>query len=170
VRSVVMGYPGILYDELTAATRLGISQESFRDATVNGLIADAKYNGPFCDAVPYWWRGRLFAAAQVLIGDQGMRGSTSQTFAAAFNQAYDVRLDPAVCIVDNSPIADAVCYVLKRPVKERNSIPYYPDNRPAIMEQARVSVKAIQESAEFDEDLVADEDMAIVRELWGVQA
>jgi len=67
---------------------------------------------------------------------------------------------------DGEPVADAVCYILKEPVKVRNSIRYYPDDRPPVMDEARVSFRAIRESNEFDENLVDEDGRSIVNKLW----
>lgn len=79
---------------------------------------------------------------------------------------HNQSLEPAICIYDKTPIADWVCYVLQKPVKQQNSIPYYPDQRPSVMDQARVSFKAIQESNAFDENLVDSDGYEIVSKLW----
>lgn len=167
IRNVVMGFPGILYDALTAATRLGISEDAFRSPSVQELMEPAKYTGVFGTYKERWWRGRVFNIAQSLILEQELRGSVFQQFAEAFGVKFGTTLDPAICIYDGTPIADWVCYIYKKPVKQRNSIPYYPDSRPAVMDQARVSFKAIQERNEFDESLVdSDSYETVVKKLW----
>lgn len=166
IRDVVLGYPGILYDELTAATRLGISLESFRADRVQELVAQAKYTGALYPNEKRWWRNRLFNTAQRLILEHDLRGPVSQTFGKAFKVMHNQSLEPAICIYDKTPIADWVCYVLQKPVKQQNSIPYYPDQRPGVMDQARVSFKAIQESNAFDENLVDSDGYEIVSKLW----
>jgi hypothetical protein len=165
IRNVVMGFPGILYDDLTAATRLGISLESFRKPTVQAMMRQAKYVGVFGTYKERWWRNRIFQIAQALLLKQKMRGSIPERFREAFVIELREELTPAVCIVDGTPTADWVCHILKKPVKQRNSIPYYPDNRPSVMDQARVSFKAIQERGEFDESLVDADSYELVRKL-----
>ena len=167
IRNVVMGFPGILYDAMTTATRLGISENAFREPNVQELMRLAKYTGVFGTYKERWWRDRVFSIAQSLIIEQGLRGPVFQKFAEAFKAKFGTDLDPAICIYDETPIADWVCYIYKQPVKQRNSIPYYPDNRPAVMDQARVSFKAIQESDKFDESLVdSDSYETVVKKLW----
>ncbi len=169
LRNVVLRYPGILYDDLTAATRLGISLESFRSERVQEIVEASRYKGIFGDYRERWWRGRLFSIAQILISSEKLTGSISEQFAKAYHMKYPDTLDPAMCLVDGSPIADWVCYILNMPVKQQNSIPYYPDARPAIMDQARVSFKAIKESPNFDEDHVDPDGLRIVNDLWESQ-
>jgi hypothetical protein len=167
IRNVVMGFPGILYDALTAATRLGISEDAFRSPGVQKLMEPAKYTGVFGTFKERWWRDRMFDIAQSLILEQGLQGPVFQKFAEAFDARFGIALAPAICIYDGTPIADWICYIYRKPVKQRNSIPYYPDSRPAVMDQARVSFKAIQESNEFDESLVdADSYETVVKKLW----
>jgi len=166
IRSVVMGFPGILYDELTAATRLGISLESFRKGSLQEFLKGSKYTGLFSSLSDRWWRDRLFKAAQSVLLEQRLTGPMFQKCAEAFTARFKEDFEQAICVYDGTPVADWVCYILRQPVKQRNSIPYYPDGRPAVMDQARVSFKAIRESNDFDENLVDSDSLQIVRELW----
>jgi hypothetical protein len=167
IRNVVMKFPGIVYDDLTAATRLGISLDAFRTPGVEKLMEPAKYTGVFSTYKERWWRDRLLNIAQSLILKQELRGPVFQKFSEAFSAEFREELDPAICVYDGTPIADWVCYIFEKPVKQRNSIPYYPDSRPAVMDQARVSFKAIQERNEFDESLVdSDSYETVVKKLW----
>jgi len=166
IRNVVLGFPGILYDELTAATRLGIDLPSFRLSQVQQLFASAEYTGVFSSYRRCWWRDRLFGIAQQILLDNGLAGSTPSGFAMAFEGSHQQRLNQAICVYDGTPVADWVCHILQKPVKQANSLPYYPDRRPAVMDQARVSFKAIQEDSRFDERLVDADSMAVVQQLW----
>lgn len=167
IRNVVMGFPGIVYDELTAATRLGIDLPSFRLPQVQQLFASAEYTGVFGTYRRCWWRDRLFGVAQRTVLDNSLTGSIASGFATAFEHAHQQPLDPAICVYDGTPVADWVCHILQRPVKQANSLPYYPDRRPAVMDQARVSFKAVREDDRFDERLVDADSMAVVQQLWG---
>ena len=170
IRNVVMGYPGILYDELTAATRLGVNLESFQNEKVKVLFQPAEYAGIFAAYKKRWWRDRLFREAQRLILKHNLSGPIPEKFIEAFTLEFGEQLQPAVCIVDGTPVADWVCYILYEPVKLENSIPYYPDSRPDVMDQARVSLKAIDESDKFDENLVdADSFELVVKPRWGLE-
>jgi len=167
IRNVVMGFPGILYDDLTSATRLGLDLESFTaDAAVKDLFEPAKYRGVFHKYQQRWWRNRLFNIAQTYMVERDISGAVFQKFADAFEREYKRILKHSVCVYDGTEIADWVCYIYNKPVKQRNSIPYYPDNRPAVMDQARVSFKAIQESNDFDASLVDADSYEIVQKLW----
>lgn len=166
IRRVVIGFPGILYDDLTAATRLGIDINSFMSEPLQKFIASARYAGVFAKYENRWWRDRLFLIAQELVAKYELRGSLPRRFREAFYEEFDQELDPAICIYDDTPTADWVCHILKKPVKQQNSVPYYPDDRPAVMDQARVSFKAIEESNDFDESLVDADSREIVAERW----
>jgi hypothetical protein len=164
--TVVMRYPGIVYDELTAATRLGISLDSFRLERVQELFALARYQGLFGDNQLRWWRGRLFNIAQTLQLKHNKRGAVSEHFREAFEMELNQALEPALCVYDGTPAADWVCHILRAPVKQEHSVPYYPDSRPAVMDHARVSFKAIKESDAFDESLVDADSYELVKSLW----
>lgn len=144
IRAVVLRYPGILLDELHAATALGIAVESFEIPKVQRLFAPAKYRGVFEPPEGRWWRGRLYALAQKTIGTAKMPGPSHLRFAEAFRKRYKATLKPAVCISSKEAPADWVCYILEKPVKREFSIPYHPDDRPPVMDEARVSFTAIQ--------------------------
>lgn len=169
IRNTVMKYPGILYDDLTAATRLGISLDAFETPQVQELLQGARYRGVFDSHQQYWWRDALFTAVSRLAVRHNLRGSIAQTFGQSFQLETGLTLDPAICVYDGTPIADWVCYILQKPVKQTNSVPYYPEERPPVMDQARVSFRAIEEEERFDEMLVDADSLATVHQLWGVK-
>lgn len=167
IRNVIIRYPGVLYDDLHAAARLGISQTSFLDDGVQSHFASASYTGIFNGFGKRWWADRLLQIAKEIIIRVGKDGSISQSFAEAYESLYGQSLDLSVCTVDGTPVADQICYIRREPVKRQNSILYYPDTRPPVMDAARVSTRAIRESNEFNEDLVDADSFDIVKELWG---
>ena len=164
-----MGFPGILYNDLWAATRLGISLEAFMKPEVQDLIAPAKYVGMFSNFEECWWRDRLFDIAQRLMLKHQIQGLPSFEFGQAFSAEYEIELSQAICVYDQTAIADWVCHILKAPVKQKNSVLYYPDERPSVMDKARVSFQAIQISPDFDESLVDADGYEIVNQLWGLE-
>ncbi len=169
IRNVVIAFPGILYNDLWAATRLGISLDAFKISGVQDLIAQAKYTGVFSNYQECWWRDRLFDIAQRLMLQHEVQGLPSHGFGKAFSTEYEVELSQAICVYDQTPIADWVCHVLKAPVKQKNSVLYYPDERPSVMDKARVSFQAIRTSPDFDESLVDSDGYEIVKQLWGIE-
>lgn len=168
LRNVVLKYPGIVYDELHASVRLGISLEAFHHDDVQEYLRTTQYTGIFATSHRIWWRDRLLHQAQTLISKHEIDGSILDSFRQAFYQETGISLQPSVCVSDGTSPADWVCHLYNQPVKSENSIPYYPDNRPSVMDQARVSTKAIKEHSDFDQALVDAESHKLVRELWGL--
>lgn len=166
IRSVLMGYPGILYDSLHASARIGITNDAFLSETVQELFADAEYKGLLAEFGKRWWSDRLLTIAKRTMMDANVSAPVSEGFVEAFERTKQKKLESTQCIVDGEPIADQICYILKQPVKRKNSILYYPDSRPPIMDAARVSIKAIRESDDFDEDLVEASSYDVVKEIW----
>jgi hypothetical protein len=97
----------------------------------------------------------------------GVKGPTKQAFAEAFREKYDLELSPATCVWDRTPIADRVCYILRQPVKLRNSLRYHPDRRPDVMDDARVSFRAIREAEEFNEAYLDPGGLRLLDEILG---
>jgi hypothetical protein len=154
LRHVLIEYPGILYDALYSSAALGITREAFERSEVQEFFAGARYNGAFRDVADRWWRGRLLKQALTIIGEEGIEGPVHQTFGPAFERATGVAVEPAPCIHCGETPADSVCLVLEQPVKTAHSLAYYPDPRPAAMDVARVSFRAIRESNDVDEELI----------------
>lgn len=166
LRTVVLEYPGVTYDAATAAARLGISKASFESPEVQALFASAMYRGPLSEARPHWWRGQLLLIATDVILAGKTHGTLPEAFSKAFEKVHGVAMDPSLCVVDGSQGASWLCHVLRQPVQIANSLTYFPDARPSVMEQARVSFKAIRTSPLFDEALVDPQDRAFVEQLW----
>jgi CheY-like chemotaxis protein len=144
IRHTLIAYPGILYDPVYAATELRISVDSFLSKEVQALFVEAKYNGVFSPPEGRWWKQRLEKTAMEYVGDLDY----ADRFAEIFQQNTGKALSPSVSIVRNETPADAVCYIYHEPVMFEYTVAYRPDNRPPIMEPARVSFKAIQQSNE----------------------
>jgi hypothetical protein len=168
IRNVVLGFPGILYDAVYAATRLGISEESFWTSEMQELMRPARYTGVFSRSEARWWKGRLLRIARELTTAGEIRGPVKQSFSKAFHKSYGFELSPAVCVWDHSSDVDWVCHILHEPVKIGNSLRYYPDNRPSVMDDARVSFRAIRESDLFNEELLDTEGFELLEEIWGL--
>lgn len=144
IRHTLIAYPGILYDPVYAATGLRISLESFLSEEVQSLFTDAKYTGVFSPHEGRWWKQGLAKIAMEYVGDLDY----ADRFAEVFQQDTGKVLNSSVSIVRNETPADAVCYVYHEPVMFEYTVAYRPDNRPPVMEPARVSFKAIQQSNE----------------------
>jgi hypothetical protein len=114
------------------------------------MMKDAAYDGPFQSSEERWWRGRLFQRAYTLVGQEKVGGSIGELF-YEYCRKKGKNVTPSRCCTSNQRFAESVCYVLRKPVKREYSLPYHPDNRPNVMETARVSFKAIRESNEISE-------------------
>lgn len=116
------------------------------------FIRTAKYTGILPPKDDRWWRDRMIDFATKLMVNHRVRQPIHLGFAIAYKKEYESSLRRSRCISSGEEPADAVCYILKKPVKREYSLPYSPDDRPPVMDEARVSFKAIRES-----NLVQDE-------------
>lgn len=165
IRKTVLHYPGILYDDLHASAALGVSLKSFHKRGVQSLLKPARYKGLFSDQERRWWRGRLFFIAKQLGAEADLHGPVALTFAQAYQRVKRIKLSPSVCNTSRKSPADCLCFVLRTPVMREFSLPYYPDKRPSVMDEARVSFRAIRESNIVKEELFDQQHRAIVEEL-----
>lgn len=150
VQNTLIEYPGILYDPVFAATELKIDVDSFLKPEVQQLFRDAKYEGVFAPIDERWWKERMWQIAMDFVEDTQF----TDIFSSVFADKEGVELEPARSIVKDETPADTVCYIYHKPVMYKYTVAYRPDNRPPVMDPARVSYKAIQQSEEFQEDLV----------------
>ncbi len=156
IRKVIMGYPGILYDDVHAATNLGLSVESFRSQALQELLREAKYAGVFTadELCRLWWKDRLRCIGISVVQDGGYRGGIVPAFAEAMREKHGDTIAQSRCNWDDSTGADQVCCLLHEPVQVEHSLAYYADNRPSVMDQARVSFRAIRQSPDFQKELL----------------
>ncbi len=166
VSNILLEYPGILLDSLHAATFLGISQESFLENTsLQSLIEKARYQGVFAPKEGRWWKSRLREIAYDVRDETQIRGDINSCFAPAFFQKTGEQLSPSVCVFSGESPADWVCYVLKEPVKISYSLLYYPDSRPAIMDDARVSFRAIRNNNDVFENFFPPSNKELIEQI-----
>ncbi len=156
VRGTLFKYPGILLDSLHASSYLGIRENAF--IGIKTFFSKAAYEGVYADLGEYWWRGRLGEIALDLILSSGYVPDIATSFSKAFLDKEGIQLDPSICCTSQEPHADQVCYILKKPVKNRYSFIYRPDPRPKGMNQARVSFKAVRNSDKLRMDFLEDDD------------
>lgn len=162
IRSVIIEYPGILLDYRHVAVRIGMNPDDFMsDMDLQRLFEPAEYKGIFHEFGKRWWRDRLIEIASELLISNNVNKPLLEGFVPTYNQTYSKTNRHSVCIWDNTEIADTICFIEQKPVKSRNSLLYRPDNRPAIMDQARVSRWAITRNNDFDEFLVDSDSMSI---------
>ena len=151
IRSVLLRYPGVVYDDAHAATALGISLGSFKQTAIQDMLQPAAYGGPFSEEQQRWWRHTLFDIANSLLATTERGLGLREGFRLAASEELGVGLDPSVDAETGIAPADTVCYLLQIPVRIETSLPYQPDARPAVMEKARISFKAIRERNDIEE-------------------
>ena len=167
-RSVLLRYPGVVYDEIHAATALGISLNSFKLAEVQAMVQPAAYQGPFSEEQQRWWRHTLFDIANRLCATTERGLGLREGFRLAASEELGRELEPSADAETGISPADTVCYVLQIPVRIETSLPYQPDARPAVMEECRVSFKAIRESNEVEEIYIDEVSRDRLREIRAV--
>lgn len=59
INNVLLQFPGPVVSLGAAASYLDILEADFKREEIEGLFKDAKYNGPFNEKAPYWWRRKL---------------------------------------------------------------------------------------------------------------
>lgn len=74
VFNVLLRFPGVMLNEIAAASYLGISTTSFEDPAVRKLFSAAKYSGPFAGLGQFWWAAELDKLVAGVGGDQNYRG------------------------------------------------------------------------------------------------
>jgi hypothetical protein len=165
VIGTLFAYPGVLYDDLHASTALGISLHSFLSSKTAKVVGEATYKGLFHELGQWWWRDRLLQTGRILIEKAGLEPPLSDSFAPAFAKVVGSRLTPSKCIYSGERFADTVCYILKKPVKRKYTLEYFPDNRPQIMESARVSFKAIREDLRVQDELFSSDGRRLLKSI-----
>jgi len=162
IRHTLMAYPGVFYDDLTAACFLGLSVDSFKSRSIAGYFVDSRYTGPFCDEEHRWWRARLLSKATAYLMEMGEVGSPV-SFGQTWKGKHHGKVALSHCNSSGEEPADCVCHLLHEPVKREYSLPYRPDRRPAVMDEARVSYRAVREArGGFDPDLVAPDARSLI--------
>jgi len=157
IREVLVKYPGILYDRLHAATALGIEETAFRSQHVQEYFEKSRYTGAFALVdEPRWWKMRLLVQANEALVDAQMPGDLATKFSDAWKFRTSETLPPSKCVYSREEHADCVCFILESPVMRQYSLPIIPDNRPSVMDTARISFKAVQEK-DFDERWVRED-------------
>ncbi len=151
IRDIVLTFPGILYDALHAATFLGVSKDGFLSESVQSAFAPAKYAGIFAPPEGRWWRSKLQTVAYSMMNKRERELLVRHGFPIAWERSKGVSIDRAKCIFSGESPADWVCHILKEPVMIKYSLSYDADDRPAVMDEARVSFEAVGTSNDFDE-------------------
>lgn len=152
IRKVLLNFPGVLYDSIHAAVSVGMSEQSFRQSSVQSLFRDATYQGPFAGRTQYWWKHSLLNIVNNLVSHDGNAFGMRQQFLIDASRITSVQLEPSKDAQSGTDYADTVCYLMGTPIRIETSLPYKPDNRPIVMDEARVSFRAIRETNDVDEN------------------
>jgi hypothetical protein len=109
----LLRYPGVLVNEIAAASYLNVHTRDFRAPKVQAVFKEALYRGPFADPKrPQWWRGKLddiVARGNCADGLQLVRRKASRKARASR------------CYVDLSRPAGYYCIISRQPVSLENS-------------------------------------------------
>ena len=152
VRSTLLGYPGVVYDCKYAAVALGISLKSFNTTGIREVFEPAKYRGLFCATQARWWRHTLFNIASQFSEVEGRQFGLREGFRLAAEQKLGFAIEQSTDEQTGEGPADTICYLLDIPIRIENSLPYHPDSRPRVMDEARISFRAVQERNDVEEN------------------
>jgi hypothetical protein len=153
IRKILMNFPGILYNPIFSATYLGISLDSFQTPEVQTFFNSARYIGIFSEEKDLWWKTKIFEIASNSMEDPERKLPLRRGFIKYWNRTHSLQLVPSVCEFKGDSPAETVCYLSKKPVLLKYSLHYYVDNRPEVMDEARVSFKSIQSRDDVNFDL-----------------
>jgi hypothetical protein len=152
IRNTLIKYPGILYGPVNSATFLGISKDAFLSNPIQELFSDAKYSTVFAPREGRWWKSKLQEIAESIMGEHERDLVVRKGFPMAWERINDISVERSKCVDCGKSPVEWVCYILKEPVMIECSLRYNPDSRPSIMDEARVSYKAIRTSNEVKDD------------------
>jgi hypothetical protein len=164
ILDTLFAFPGVFYDDLFAATTLGLSVQSLSKQGIESALSNARYDGVFGDMDRRWWHGRLLSQAFDIVRKAELKPPLSKSFVPAVKKVLKIEAPPSKCVYSRKPFADTVCYVLRKPVLRQYSLSYFPDNRPKVMDEARVSFSAFR-NQEFHEEFLNSEGLHLYQEL-----
>ena len=153
VRKTLIKYPGILYDPIHSATFLGLSEGEFLSEKTKEIFTKAKYSGVFAPVAGRWWKSELRRIAISKMNKKEKELSFHAGFVSSLARIRKTQVRRSKCIYSGESPADWVCYILNKPVKIKYSLAYRIDSRPKVMDEARVSFKAIKTSNEVNDEL-----------------
>lgn len=110
----ILRYPGLLVNEVAAASYLNIDVDTFQsDTKIRRLFASAVYKGPFHDKGDvHWWRSKL----DDLLADAGCEDGCSLV-----EKRLKRKIKSCQCSIDPKRKAGWYCMVTKKPVSLQNS-------------------------------------------------
>jgi hypothetical protein len=107
----ILRFPGILVNEVAAASYLGIAVEDFKKGPVQKLFGKAAYKGPFADCDKWWWRREL----------DKMIAAESCESGFEYAKKKRKRVSPCQCEEKHHSQAGYYCMIRKLPVCEEHS-------------------------------------------------
>ena len=153
IRNTLIKYPGILYDSMHSATLLGISKDAFLKKPIQDFFSESKYSGVFAPSDGCWWRSRLREAAFSIMNEEEIDLPIREGFPLAWERTRGISIERSTCIFSKEPFPEWICYILNKPVMIKYSLVYRVDDRPSIMDEARVSFEAIRTRDDVNDEL-----------------
>jgi hypothetical protein len=109
----ILRYPGLLVNEVAAASHLNIAAEDFKKPEVRTVFEPALYGGPFADSMkPQWWRG--------ILDDIVSRANSNDGLELVRKNLGD-KIRPSQCWVDPSRPAGYYCIISEQAVSLERS-------------------------------------------------
>lgn len=167
IQEVLLYYPGILYDSIHAATFLGISENEFLSDPTDNIFKNARYSGIFEPAEGRWWKSELRRIAILKMHKKEKDMALHLGFPVALKRIKKTPVELSKCIYSDEISAEWVCYILNKPVKIKYTLSYRPDSRPKVMDEARVSFKAIRTSNDVNDELFDPLGKEMLKEIRG---
>ncbi len=134
-------YPGPLLDDGDAAASLGLASSSFRHKKVQAWLAAIRYEGPFSEAIPRWWRGR---AADLQTA--ALAGEATDRLKAIKKAAGVARLTTATCSWCGENRTNRCCNECREPTEQLHSVQGTADRRPQWAEPALFCFKCVPDT------------------------
>ncbi len=117
----LLRYPGLLVNEVAAASHLNIATEDFKKSEVRAVFREALYEGPFADPErPQWWRGGL----DDIVSRDGYNSGLELV-----QKKVRATINPCQCSVDPSKPAGYYCIISEKPVsleKSKGGLSWFP--------------------------------------------
>lgn len=112
LRNVILRFPGALVSEVAAGSYLNIDPAGLLEQDVLALFQAARYEGPFSETRPFWWRHRL----DQLLEDEGV------TSGLELVERRGITAKPALCAETQTPSPRYTCVVTDEPISAEASI------------------------------------------------
>lgn len=142
----LLKYPGPLLDESEARVRLGLTEDSFLDPSVQRWLTPSQYSGVFSWIFPRWWEGRLLDQLyeSAHIANVDATGESQERIMATRRACSEATLAADVCSYCNSGLIQRSCCICKKSVDATHHLAAQIDSRPAWALPAVVCFDCIQ--------------------------